>query len=95
MADRKPNVRPLLLIIWEDHSGFSRSKWRAVSEIVELRPELVCSIGWLLREDDKSVVLASHGYGDEFCGEMCIVKGAILKRWMIADPSKKIGPLNL
>lgn len=79
--------RQLLVVKWEDHTSLSGNDWHSVSEIEKLRPEIVFSAGWVIFEDDKFIILASHGNDDEYCGEMCIMKCAILRRWPIRDPS--------
>jgi len=47
---------PLVLIEWEDHWG--DGKWVSPDKM-EMKPELCLTVGWLVKEDEKGVMLAS------------------------------------
>jgi hypothetical protein len=72
---------PILYVEWEDARGVHQ-EW---TDLEELKAQDTCrchSVGRLLRENKKEIVLVPHWYDDPAsgCGEMAIPKGAIKKR---------------
>lgn len=68
-------------ITWEDHCSYINTGWKSGQELIELTPTEIDSVGWVIDEDKKRVVVASHlstsGAGT---GEMCIIKKCIKSR---------------
>lgn len=68
-------------IEWYDHCAFHTSTWRDMEEWEQLGPILIISMGFVVREDDRVVILVPHlGDNDKGGGEMCILKTDILLR---------------
>lgn len=72
----------LVYVEWLDHVSFTESTWRDEDEYKDLNPATCKSVGWILREDDKMMVLVqnihqSDEFEDKYCGEMGILKGCI------------------
>jgi len=88
-----PKQRELLLVEWDDHVTCGSTEWLAVKKIADLRPERIFSVGWLMNETGDCLVLAAHGNGDEYFGEICIMKRAIKRRSTIKISAGR-GPLS-
>ena len=80
----------LVYIEWED--AISRNQWmnkKEVNEWIKDGPWFVHSIGWIIKETDKFIILAGQhhpesNYTDELVGEVIrIPKGWIKKRKVI------------
>lgn len=74
----------LVLVTWIDALGCS-SSWRDKEHLADSKPLLCRSVGWILRDDDKYIVLVPH-IADETqynewqgCGDMTIPRGMIQK----------------
>ena len=53
----------LVLITWEDI--VSSSEWEYISEIKNTKTAICCSVGWLIKNDDKvTVVMADYSFED-------------------------------
>lgn len=76
----KPEYTPEW-IEWYDHSSYSESVWRTIEEFEALGPIRVVSLGFVITENDKSLVIVPHyGENDKGGGEMCILKTDIVVR---------------
>jgi hypothetical protein len=74
----------LVYVEWLDHCSFTESDWKDAEEFDDLEPPLVKTIGWIIREDEKVLIVVSSKYNsdefnDKYSGEMCIIKGCIQK----------------
>ena len=58
-------LRPVYLE-WEDHWSPSGGGWHDLEEGPPWKPLICCSVGWIVKEDSKGVVLAANisGGGD-------------------------------
>lgn len=79
----------LEIIQWADHCSYSRAGWKDFDDLKELTPAVMHSVGWVVQEDNKKLVIMTHtsrenGNGT---GEMCIIKSTVQRRWRISDPS--------
>lgn len=84
-----PDKYPLVVVEWEDSYGCS-SFWESLDDMPEVPKRWInTNVGYLTRKTDQLVVLVPHlsGLGDEEphngCGDMTIMKSAILRRWSI------------
>ncbi len=79
--------RKLLYIRWLDHCSFEEAHWRKEEEYDELNPATCHTIGWVLKETDKHIIVIQTIHLDpedddfeeteKFNGDMCIIKGCI------------------
>lgn len=69
----------LVCIEWLDHCNYSTSIWRATDEYKELKPLTVQTVGWVVKETKKHIIVVSTLYpeGDKAFGDMCIIKSSI------------------
>jgi len=69
---------------WLDSVTLDSGGWSDIKkEIMPLTPDLVKSVGWVLKETDDYVILVSHLENAEASGEFCIPKACIKKRRVI------------
>lgn len=68
---------PIELIVWEDHTSRTNG-WTPHADVAEL--SVVSSVGFRVRENEKSVVLALSVDDKEFADTMTIHKACILER---------------
>ena len=76
---------PLVKVVWLDHCGYTQSVWRSTSFVKEdLAPFEVETIGFMLKETDDFIILASTISPDpedeKSQMEMCILKSCIKSR---------------
>jgi hypothetical protein len=88
-------VGPLLYVEWWDHTGSCRG-WTHESEIGECGPSTVRTVGWLFKENSKTLVIlggyAEHAGPDdesEVIGIHTILKSCIKRRVKLRDPSRE------
>ncbi len=75
----------LVYIEWLDSCGCS-SHWATVQDDLEVEPVICKSVGWLLFESKKCLVVVPHlshvnfeGGKSQGCGDMTIPKAAVIK----------------
>ena len=77
--------RKLVAIVWEDSYGCS-ANWQPTKDLDQHDPVTNYSVGWVLSENDRAIVLAPHitegtaHCEEQACGDMIIAKSAILRR---------------
>lgn len=76
-------VGPLVVIDWVD-SCSNGGVWHSADEVRSSEPSACRSVGWVVREDRRALVLASHLSPHQMSGDMCIPKKAITRRRRIA-----------
>jgi hypothetical protein len=65
---------------WEDSTVWQRG-WEKIDEILENRDSVRClSIGFVLADDKRGIVLAANVHGDEAAGVAMIPRRQIVKR---------------
>lgn len=76
----------IIEIEWLDHASYLEAIWRTHEELLDLVPPRVKTLGYLIEEREDAYIIASTvGKLDDpmeersFCGEMCILKGTVLK----------------
>lgn len=75
----------LVQVDWLDHSSFSEAIWRDGEEYTELAPAVCRSVGWLFKDTDTHIILVHNihdggeDFEDKYVGDMCIIKGGIIK----------------
>lgn len=78
---RADGKHPIELIEWVDSASLDGARgWRSVTEIADLEPGHVLSVGWMVKETDTYVVLISQSGDNQFDGEICIPKIAVIRR---------------
>ena len=80
MTRRKHSREAVEYIEWEDHVSLDESGWKAKKEARNLTAEICKSVGFILKENSKEIVLAASLAGDHVDGEVCIIKANITKR---------------
>jgi hypothetical protein len=80
--------KPLVLIEWLDHCSNKGSSWYELSDIEQMQPLTVVSVGFILNETDTFVTIAAHAQAsdDNYAGDICVIKAAIVDRYEINDP---------
>ena len=66
----------LVRVDWIDSNG-SRDSWVPLEAVRDVSPMDVHSVGWLVHEDDVSIVLVPHFASDSVAGDFRIPKVAI------------------
>lgn len=77
---RKKSLQQIDYIEWEDHVSLDESGWKDSSDAHGLRAEVCKSVGFILRENTKEIVLVASIAGHQIDGEVCILKSCIVKR---------------
>ena len=75
----------LMYVEWVDSSSFEDG-WQRVGAEKNLDEHVIKSVGWLIRETKRVIIIAAHHGGSCFCGEMCIPKVAIRRKFEMAKP---------
>lgn len=76
---------------WLDATGGLRTGWRSLKSI-NLEPEPSETVGFLLRESKKAILVVPHRSGpDEGDGEICILKDTIEELVDLVPSRKKYG----
>lgn len=81
---KKRTTPKLVYVEWEDSASFEDG-WQRRSTAKELTTEKIRSVGWVLRDKKRHIVIAAHWSRAGFCGEMCIPKVAILHKFELGD----------
>lgn len=77
-------TKPILRIDWEDHCT-ANGRWSNIKEM-DVSPKLVCSVGVLVHEDKKMVVLAQNVMSDVTMADTInIIKSCIVKRTTLGE----------
>lgn len=67
-------------IVWEDHCSFSHAVWRQKEEF-DLKPVTVTTVGYVVKENKKMIVVAGHVTSEGTChGDMSILKNCIVSK---------------
>jgi hypothetical protein len=76
------NDKPqLILVTWIDSAKLGGDgPWKDKHTVTELTHDTVQSVGWIMREDEDTLVVAAHISEGQVSGEMAIPIRAILKR---------------
>ena len=68
-------------ITWLDHCGWADTRWHNIEDSAALKPVTVKTVGYVIKETKKYIVVASViSEAEHTNGEMCIIKGCITKR---------------
>lgn len=76
---KKPEPK-IEYIEWEDHVSLAESGWKDKKDAHDLSPEICKTVGFVLRETSKHVILVSSFSGHQVDGEVCILKNCITFR---------------
>ncbi len=69
------------LIEWLDHCSLGGGRtWQPRSDVEELEPIKVRSVGWVIKEGEDALTMISHQHADEVYGELIIIKSCIKTR---------------
>ncbi len=80
MTRKKANLDCVDYIEWFDHTSHSTVGWKSKEDINDLDVALCKSVGFVLKENKKSVTLVSSLADDDMDGEICIIKSCIKTR---------------
>lgn len=80
---------PLVIVEWADSCALKAGVWSDPDELAPIHPSRCVSVGWVFAETKDHVVLFAHGNEHQVGGELCIPKSAIVKRYVLRDPTKK------
>jgi hypothetical protein len=76
-------------VLWEDSTVWQKG-WEKVDEILEERDSVRClSVGFILADDKRGMVLAASIHGDEAAGISMIPRSAIVSSKRLRTPSSK------
>ena len=84
---KQPNLE---IIKWMDHASLS-AHWHDLETVTNAQPLEITSVGWVMLEDDKKVILETNS--DRFTdsgnhsGVMVVLKSCITKRYKLKDPT--------
>lgn len=56
----------LVLVKWYDAVSHEKSGWKPQEEVANTKPPLIRTVGWILKQDKKKIVLVST-IGDDDC----------------------------
>lgn len=77
---KEARKHPLVLVCWEDITSAYEGAWFDLE--ADLRPATVYTVGWLIRETDKHLILAGtigeHSGDVEYSGDTLIPKGCAI-----------------
>lgn len=80
----------LTVFDWIDScSAAGGGAWKDADSVRDMTAIECRSVGWILREDKKSVVIASQVTQIQVGGDMCIPKSAIFRRQVLSEPRKR------
>ena len=72
----KPVKHPeckLVQVFWWDAASSLDNRWRDIKEIAEIKPQLICSVGFLVEENPKCIVIVPH-----LCWDFDVGSGEIM-----------------
>ena len=69
----------LVCIEWVDSVCADQVGWCRREGVAGLTPDIITSVGWVLRDDDDSITIVAHNGEDMVGGDMCIPKVAVRK----------------
>jgi len=80
--------RKLVFLEWLDHCSSGKQGWKDADEVMDLAPMVMTSVGWILKETPKWIILTAHLHGEKeheryvtHCqGDLCVMKCAVTKR---------------
>jgi hypothetical protein len=76
-------MHSLEAIKWRDHTGGDSANWKGFEKLArESRLQEIESVGWVVYEDKNVLTIVPHvcWIDNTGCGEMTILKSAIVKR---------------
>jgi hypothetical protein len=76
---------------WLDHCSLGPTRtWQDLSDAVELTPVKMYSVGWVIKETKKYIIVVpTHNSSDHCYGEMLILKGCIVRRKILRKKKNK------
>ncbi len=84
------------MVLWKDHCSTGSTDWAKFTDILDLSPIEVCTVGWIMKETDEYLILCSTFYspdGDHApCGhgDIMILKNCVVHRSrLVCDPASK------
>ena len=74
----------LVYIEWFDHCSLTGGVWHEKSDVENMAPMLVKSVGWVVKETDKYVIIVSSMFSDVHVGgDVLIIKSCIKSKKVI------------
>ena len=76
---KKPGLR-IEMVSWLDHCSTTGGTWQSLETIRGLTPPEVCSVGWLIKETPRWIIIVPTFHEEEGYGEILILKNDIIRR---------------
>jgi hypothetical protein len=70
---------PLVVVEWDDHKGDDGEPVSLETVDSQHKPQIITTIGWVLKEDDKGIFLVTEYYDQTFRGKTFVDKRMIRK----------------
>jgi hypothetical protein len=80
MPRKKPTLDCIDYIEWWDHTSHGQVGWKSKEDMDGLDVALCKSVGFVLKENKKSITLVASLADDDMDGEVCIIKSCIKTR---------------
>lgn len=80
MSKRKKPQITADYIEWSDHVSLDETGWKSKKDATDLSPTVCKSVGFVVKENSKELVLVSSIADDHVDGEVCIIKSCITRR---------------
>ena len=77
----------LVYIEWLDAVSNADGGWQRMKDVEKLTPDLVKSVGWIVKETRDYLTVISHNGDNEVGGDFCIPKACIKKRRVLKCPT--------
>ena len=68
----------LVYVQWMDSCGLNNGVWKSRDDAEEMEPLVIDSVGYVLKETEEHITIASHVCEHQVSGEMSIPKSAII-----------------
>lgn len=90
----RPSRTVIEVIDWWDHCSRPENDWAPVADFNNAL-QAARTVGWIIKEDSSALTIASSGPlrrddAQTFCGEMVILKAAIINRTRLKAPEVKL-----
>lgn len=70
-----------IFVKWLDHCSYTETNWKDTKSCKSLSPVRVSTMGWLIKETKKYIVVVNHlANNGKNVDAFCILKGAIIER---------------
>jgi len=90
----KDNPQPLVVCEWLDAWVRGEESMTLADVAAKHKPELITTIGWLLREDAEGIMLANEFYADAYRGCTFVPRAMVksINRFKLTKPKTSVKP---